>query len=191
MDLVLIAGTRGVLPVTQITKDVLERGDYMLALVTSGGGGRDGGVQAKADLARWVRMKETLLTKDRRASAMKAVATKNAKKSASATATAMTKGAEVMSEKRYSDNGRRAAVDMGDADLSMSGKDGLGGVMQGGGKRFRGSAESERVVSNITRVLSTPMPDILMVKDSTPCRHGEPLDLCKERKDTVVRGQAT
>ena len=155
MDLVLIAGTRGVLPVSQITKDVLESGNYMLALVTSGTGGRDGGVQAKADLSRWVRMKEMLLTQDRRATAIKAVATKNAKKSAAAMATAMTKGVGVGAEKRYSDNGRRAAVDMGESDLSMRGKDGLGGgpgYAGGGGNRFRGSAESERAASNITRV---------------------------------------
>jgi hypothetical protein len=154
MDLVLISTAPNVLPLSQTTSTLSSSGEYMLALVTNGSGtGRDGALQAKADANRWQQLKEVLEHEDRRVSAMKGVATKNAKKSAAAAVAAHSEGSSSLQQiQQFSENGRMASVAMKGIQRDASSSAVLAAS---GGSRFSGAKEKERRVSNITKVAGT------------------------------------
>ena len=113
LDIVLISTNRGVLPASKATQVTADNGEYMLALLTSGGGSKDGGgIQAKASLSRWDSLKEALVIEDRKVAAQKGMATKNARLKAEAGTAEIKDAIKQIGDMPMTSNGRRATVEV-------------------------------------------------------------------------------
>ena len=136
LDIVLISTTKGALPASKATQVTADNGEYMLALLTSGGGGKDGGgLQAKASLSRWDSLKEALVIGDRKVAAQKGMATKTARLKAEAGTAEIRDAIKPTGGMPVTSNGRRATVEVGrQGQFTASGGTGASNAAAAGGK---------------------------------------------------------